>query len=198
MVDRNAGRSDIKLWPTRLLNSVNSPMVLSCARDAICERPTGGWLHFYKRRECSLFTTGLPRDPPTQPQPPPAREQHPCRWWGEGLTLARLYRPSRRSGGRLRGVSSHGASLARSYKKRCVRRKHSLYQSPGEETRRARRAGVRGAATQNQLLLSERYTPSLHPSPDADPVRMTVTSSRIDGPSAAKRPRLCATAGKLM
>ena len=24
------------------------------------------------------FTTGLPRDPPTQPQPPPARGQHPC------------------------------------------------------------------------------------------------------------------------
>eukprot|EP00964_Phaeocystis_antarctica_P068956 scaffold41815_cov59-Phaeocystis_antarctica.AAC.3 len=63
-----------------------------------------GWLHFYPRQDSSLFTTGLPRDPPTQPQPPPAREQHPCRWWGEGLTLARLYRSSRRSGGRLRGA----------------------------------------------------------------------------------------------
>ena len=47
---------------------------------------------------------GLPRDPPTQPQPPPARGQHPCRWCCEGLALARLYRPSRRSGGRLRGA----------------------------------------------------------------------------------------------
>ena len=46
-----------------------------------------GWLHFYPRQDSSLFTTGLPRDPPTQPQPPPAREQHPCRWWGEGLKV---------------------------------------------------------------------------------------------------------------
>eukprot|EP00964_Phaeocystis_antarctica_P071011 scaffold43264_cov41-Phaeocystis_antarctica.AAC.1 len=32
------------------------------------------------RRDRSPFTTGLPRDPPTQPQPPPARGQHPYRW----------------------------------------------------------------------------------------------------------------------
>eukprot|EP00964_Phaeocystis_antarctica_P034020 scaffold19344_cov24-Phaeocystis_antarctica.AAC.1 len=55
----------------------------------------GGWLHFYLGRDSSLFTTGLPRDPPTRPQPPPARGQHPCRWCCEGLALARLYRPSR-------------------------------------------------------------------------------------------------------
>eukprot|EP00964_Phaeocystis_antarctica_P015336 scaffold8471_cov91-Phaeocystis_antarctica.AAC.1 len=56
------------------------------------------------QRDSSLFTTGLPCEPPTQPQPPPgpARGHHPCRWCCEGLTLARLYRPSRRSGGRLR------------------------------------------------------------------------------------------------
>ena len=41
------------------------------------------------------FTTGLPRDPPTQPQPPPARRQHPCRWKGEGLVIFRPSRPSR-------------------------------------------------------------------------------------------------------
>ena len=63
-----------------------------------------GWLHFYRRHESSLFTTGLPRDPPTQPQPPPARGQHPYRWCCEGLAPARLYWPSRRSGGRLRGA----------------------------------------------------------------------------------------------
>ena len=50
------------------------------------------------------FTTRLPRDPPTQPQPPPARGQHPCRWQGEGLVFFRQSRPSRRS---LRGSSVH-------------------------------------------------------------------------------------------
>ena len=50
------------------------------------------------------FTTRLPRDPPTQPQPPPARGQHPCRWQGEGLVFFRQSSPSRRS---LRGSSVH-------------------------------------------------------------------------------------------
>eukprot|EP00964_Phaeocystis_antarctica_P042446 scaffold24326_cov36-Phaeocystis_antarctica.AAC.1 len=48
-------------------------------------RKTKGWLHFYRRHESSLFTTGLPRDPPTQPQPPPARGSTPTDGAVKGL-----------------------------------------------------------------------------------------------------------------
>ena len=110
----------LPLRPTRALSPAGEPTdsERSAKRAACVSSP--GWLHFHLRQECSLFLLqGFPATPPRNHNHPQLGGSTPADGWCcEGLALARLYRPSRRSGGRLKGVSSvcrttvvHGTSF---------------------------------------------------------------------------------------